>query len=96
MMDHIIPDEKQTMIIAMRIQRLLQIIQQKSPTAKSKIAREEAELIAVCACEGFISTMLPDGYFTNRWMITQDGADWLEANAVAQKSSKAPTLRIVN
>ena len=55
------PTEKQTMMIVMETQELLQVIQQKTLTTKSKMAREKADLIAFCACEGFISTMLPMG-----------------------------------
>jgi|LULW01.1.fsa_nt_gb hypothetical protein len=89
------PTEKQTMMIVMETQELLQVIQQKTLTTKSKMAREKADLIAFCACEGFISTMLPDGYFTNRWMITEDGIDWLKDASSAVKSAKSPHLRIV-
>jgi|9_EtaG_2_1085328.scaffolds.fasta_scaffold00443_15 hypothetical protein len=95
MMDHIIPDEKQTMMVVMEIQGLLQVIQENPITTKSKLAREKADAVALCACEGLISTMLPDGHFTNVWMITEDGIDWLETNAVANKSSKSPSLRLV-
>lgn len=89
------PDEKQTMMIVMETHQLLQIIQKENPTTKSKIAREKADLIAFCACEGFISTMLPNGYYTNRWMITEDGIEWLNDTSMAIKSAKTPSLRIV-
>ena len=89
------PTEKQTMMIIMETQELLQIIQNNPITTKSRVAREKADVLALCACEGFISTMLPDGHFTNIWMITEDGIDWLKNASSAIQSSKAPTLRLV-
>jgi hypothetical protein len=46
-------------------------------TTKSDFARTFANEIALCACEGFISTALDDSY-TNRWMVTAYGLEWIE------------------
>lgn len=47
-------------------------------TTKSNFARDAANEIAVAASEGFISTRLDENKFTNRWMITMEGLQFLE------------------
>ena len=42
------------------------------------MARAAADVVALCASEQLLSTMMPDGHFTNVWMITEDGLQWLE------------------
>ena len=40
---------------------------------QSDLARAAANEIALCASEGFLTTALPDGHYTNTWMITGTG-----------------------
>lgn len=47
-------------------------------TTKSEFAREFANAVALCACEGFITTKLGDSQFTNVWMATSMGLQFLE------------------
>jgi len=47
-------------------------------TCKSDIARKAAEIIAVCACEGLLTTRLEDELYGNRWMVTEDGLIWMQ------------------
>lgn len=47
-------------------------------TTKSDFARVAANPISFAACEGLISTKINEDTFTNRWMITSEGIDWLE------------------
>ena len=46
-------------------------------TTKSDFARTWASHVALAACEGFISTRLNEDQFTNIWMATADGLDWM-------------------
>jgi len=47
-------------------------------STKSRFARFAANEIAIAASEGFISNRLDEGVFTNKWMITADGIEFLE------------------
>lgn len=47
-------------------------------STKSRFARIAANEIAIAASEGFISNRLDEGVFTNKWMITADGIEFLE------------------
>ena len=47
-------------------------------TTKSNFARDAANEIALAASEGLISTRLEENKFTNRWMITMEGLQFLE------------------
>jgi len=47
-------------------------------TTKSAFARYAANEIALCASEGFISTRVGEGNFSNVWMVTHEGLDYLE------------------
>lgn len=47
-------------------------------TTKSDFARMAANEIALAASEGLISTRLDNGVFCNKWMITQEGLQFLE------------------
>jgi len=49
----------------------------KPYTTKSDFARTWATHVALAACEGLISTQLSDSKFTNTWMVTADGLDWM-------------------
>ena len=46
-------------------------------TTKSDYARYGADIIALCASEGLISTKVNEDSFGNRWMITEDGIMWM-------------------
>jgi len=46
-------------------------------TTKSDYARFAADLVAICACEGLISTRIEGENFGNRWLITEDGLAWM-------------------
>ena len=50
---------------------------QKPFTTKSDFARYAANEIAVCAVEGFISTKIQEGMFSNTWMVTEDGLEFM-------------------
>lgn len=47
-------------------------------TTKSDFARHHADLVAMLACEGLLTTRLPSGHYNNRWRITAKGLDRLE------------------
>ena len=47
-------------------------------TTKSNTAREAADIIAMLASDGLLTTKLPDGDYANVWMITQTGIKWME------------------
>ena len=47
-------------------------------TTKSDIARTLANEIAVCACDGLITTRVNDETIGNIWMITVEGLEALE------------------
>ena len=49
----------------------------KPYTTKSDFARQWATHVALAACEGLLSTRLNDEQFTNVWMVTADGLDWM-------------------
>lgn len=48
-------------------------------TVKSTTARQHAWHIAVCASRGFLTTEIDFEMFSNKWNITEDGMDFLEA-----------------
>ena len=64
--------------IVMAVYGLLSRAIQKPFTTKSDLARAAANEIALCASEGFLTTALPNGHYTNTWMITATGLAWLE------------------
>ena len=47
-------------------------------TTKSKFARESANIIAVAATEGLITTRLEEEVWGNRWMITEKGMNFMK------------------
>lgn len=47
-------------------------------TTKSKFAREAANIIAVAATEGLITTRLEEEVWGNRWMITEKGMQFMK------------------
>lgn len=46
-------------------------------TTKSDLAREHADIVAMLACSGLISTSAGGGDWTNFWKITPPGLDFL-------------------
>ena len=42
-------------------------------TTRSNIARENAELVAICACEGWITTRVTKGIYSSEWRPTVAG-----------------------
>jgi hypothetical protein len=60
------------------IWQILQTAKQKPFTTKSDIAREAATAIAFLASEGMLSTQLNEDTWTNRWMLTAVGLEWME------------------
>ena len=48
-------------------------------TTKSDFARGAATVVALAACEGFITTKRNEHQYGNKWVVTTDGLDWMEA-----------------
>lgn len=71
-------DEEEIAGVIMAVYELLSRARVKPFTTKSDLARVAADVVALCASEGLLTTSLPDGHFTNIWMITPAGMEWLE------------------
>ena len=70
-----IPEELMALIAVVMVVDMARI----NPfTTKSNFARDAANEIALAASEGLISTRLEENKFTNRWMITMEGLQFLE------------------
>ena len=76
-------DDEEIAGVIMAVYELLSRARVKPFTTKSDLARTAADVVALCASEGLITTSLPDGHFTNIWMITPSGMEWLEGFADA-------------
>ena len=72
----ILTDEEADHIAA--VYAVVQTAKIKPYTTKSDFARTWASHVALAACEGLISTRLSDEKFTNVWMVTSDGLDWMQ------------------
>ena len=48
-------------------------------TTKSDFARMAANEIALAASEGFISTKVDETTYSNHWMVTHEGLDFMDA-----------------
>ena len=48
------------------------------PLVKSRFAREQAQYIGIAASMGIITLRLNEDHFTNHWMITDEGFEWLK------------------
>ena len=46
-------------------------------TTKSDFARMAANEIALLASEGLLSNMVAPGHYTNKWMVTETGLEWM-------------------
>ena len=60
------------------IYHILMQAKQRPFTTKSDIARIAANAVGLCASEGLISTRLNEDTWTNKWMITTAGLEWME------------------
>ena len=80
-------DDEESLEVIIGIYHLLERARARPFTTKSEIARAAADLVALCACEGLLTTMTSDGTFTNTWMVSGDGYSWLEgaANALSPR-----------
>lgn len=47
-------------------------------TSKSDFARSHATAIAAAASDGLISSKLDMTTYTNHWMVTAEGLDWMD------------------
>lgn len=72
-----LPTDEEALSVIHAVYEVLSYAHQRPFTTKSDMARAGADVVALCASEGLLSTMLPDGHFTNVWMITEDGMAWL-------------------
>ena len=57
---------------------VVQTAKAKPYTTKSDFARTWATHVALAACEGLITTRLSDTTFTNTWMVTSAGLEYLD------------------
>ena len=74
----LIPTDEDELSAMADIYGVLQHAKAHPFTTKSDFARMAATAIGLCATEGLINTRLRDGVYTNRWMITADGLEWME------------------
>lgn len=72
------PTDSDEMQALMEIHAVLMQAKISPFTTKSDFARVAANPIGLAASEGLISTRLDENTFTNKWMITGLGLDWLE------------------
>ena len=59
------PTDEEVMDVIIAVYQLLMAAKQKPFTTKSDMARAAADVVALCASEQLLSTMMPDGHFTN-------------------------------
>ena len=64
--------------VLLEIYAVLLQAKQSPFTTKSDFARVAANPIALAASEGLISPRLNETTFTNRWMVTAEGMEWME------------------
>lgn len=72
----ILTDNEMEAIVA--VYGVLMCARQRPFKTKSDLARKAANEVALAASEGLLSTKLNDTTFTNVWMVTADGLDWME------------------
>ena len=60
------------------VYNVVQTAKIKPYTTKSDFARTWATHVALAACEGLISTRLTESKFTNTWMVTTLGLEYLD------------------
>ena len=73
-----IPIDDAEIEVLLEIYAVLLQAKQSPFTTKSDFARVAANPIALAASEGLISTRLNETTFTNRWMVTAEGMEWME------------------
>ena len=71
----LIDDDGLESLIAMHL--VVSHARQKPFTTKSEFARYAANEIAVCAAEGFITTNIKEGMYSNMWMVTEEGLQFM-------------------
>lgn len=49
----------------------------KGISTKGDFARKSANAIAIAATEGLITTRMTEVHYGNRWLLTEDGADFM-------------------
>ena len=76
-----IPTDEEELQALLEIFMVLEKAKLQPFTTKSDFARIAATAIGLCASEGLISTRIRDGVYTNKWMITPDGMEWMEGYA---------------
>lgn len=50
---------------------------EKGITTKGDYARKAANAVAIAAVEGLITTKMTEMHYGNRWLLTEDGADFM-------------------
>lgn len=50
---------------------------EKGITTKGDYARKAANAVAIAAVEGLITTKMTEVHYGNRWLLTEDGADFM-------------------
>lgn len=63
----------------MKIVDILDRCWRKPPKTKSDFARENADLIAMAASDGLITTKLATGLYQRIWVVTPQGLSYLYA-----------------
>ena len=72
------PIDDDELAVLMEIYTVLVHAKQSPFTTKSDFARVAANPVALCASEGLLSTQLNETTYTNKWMVTADGLEWME------------------
>ena len=72
------PIDDDELAVLMEIYTVLVHAKQSPFTTKSDFARVAANPVALCASEGLLSTQLNDTTYTNKWMVTAEGLEWME------------------
>lgn len=49
----------------------------KGISTKGDYARSAANALAIAAVEGLITTKMTETHYSNRWLLTEDGADFM-------------------
>lgn len=62
----------------MTLTELLKTVWLHAPKTKSNFAREHANLMAMAACDGLITTKIATGFYDDRWRISHQGLKRLD------------------
>ena len=71
------PTDEEARAIA-EVYSVLMCARQQPFKTKSNIARKAANQVALAASEGLLTTKMNETTYTNVWMVTADGLDWME------------------